>query len=80
MMQAGLEDTQYHGFFHCTSQLYKQGGGVIFYRGALCNAFCSIGGALVLVLNDEILDRTNTNETLTKIPSLVSSSPNDKQD
>lgn len=56
MMQSGRKTTEivYRSTLDCWSTIYKSEGGRGFYRGAFSNILRSTGGALVLVLYDEI--------------------------
>lgn len=56
MMQSGRAKTDiiYKSTAHCWSTIYKQEGGNAFFKGAFSNVLRGTGGALVLVLYDEI--------------------------
>nr|XP_050033745.1 ADP,ATP carrier protein-like [Dermacentor andersoni] len=56
MMQSGraVEERQYKGTVHCWGKIYKTEGGAAFFKGAFSNVIRGTGGALVLVLYDEI--------------------------
>lgn len=53
MMQAGGEK-QYNGTMDCWKKLYQNEGGAAFFKGAGSNVLRGAGGALVLVMYDEI--------------------------
>jgi len=53
MMQAG-GDKQYTGTLDCWRKVYSQEGFKAFFKGALSNVLRGAGGALVLVMYDEI--------------------------
>ncbi|XP_074597932.1 ADP,ATP carrier protein 1-like [Brevipalpus obovatus] len=56
MMQSGLPPAErmYKSTLHCWGKIYKSEGGKAFFKGALSNVLRGTGGALVLVLYDEI--------------------------
>ncbi|RZF32594.1 hypothetical protein LSTR_LSTR011041 [Laodelphax striatellus] len=56
MMQSGRSkaDVIYKSTAHCWSVIYKSEGGGAFFKGAFSNVLRGTGGALVLVLYDEI--------------------------
>lgn len=56
MMQSGRAkgDILYKSTLHCWSTIYKSEGGSAFFKGAFSNVLRGTGGALVLVLYDEI--------------------------
>ncbi|XP_037276210.2 ADP,ATP carrier protein [Rhipicephalus microplus] len=56
MMQSGraVEERQYKNTIHCWGKIYKTEGGTAFFKGAFSNVLRGTGGALVLVLYDEI--------------------------
>lgn len=56
MMQSGRnkEDRMYKGTVDCWGKIYKNEGGKAFFKGALSNVIRGTGGALVLVLYDEL--------------------------
>ena len=56
MMQSGRskEDRMYKGTIDCWRKIYKQEGGNAFFKGAFSNILRGTGGALVLVLYDEL--------------------------
>lgn len=56
MMQSGRAKTDilYKNTLHCWSTIYKTEGGNAFFKGAFSNVLRGTGGALVLVLYDEI--------------------------
>jgi solute carrier family 25 (adenine nucleotide translocator) protein 4/5/6/31 len=54
MMQAGRADILYKSTFHCWATIAKNEGSRAFFKGALSNAIRGSGGALVLVIYDEI--------------------------
>ncbi|XP_037508269.1 ADP,ATP carrier protein [Rhipicephalus sanguineus] len=56
MMQSGraIEERQYKNTIHCWGKIYKTEGGAAFFKGAFSNVLRGTGGALVLVLYDEI--------------------------
>ncbi|XP_065310974.1 ADP,ATP carrier protein-like [Dermacentor albipictus] len=56
MMQSGraVEERQYKSTVHCWGKIYKTEGGAAFFKGAFSNVLRGTGGALVLVLYDEI--------------------------
>ena len=59
MMQSGRKDILYKNARHCVKVIYKKEGIMAFYKGNLSNVFRSTGGAIVLVLYDEISSRLN---------------------
>jgi len=54
MMQSGRADKLYKNTFDCWGKIYKSEGGAAFFKGAFSNVLRGTGGALVLVLYDEI--------------------------
>lgn len=56
MMQSGRakSDILYKNTLHCWYTIYKSEGGNAFFKGAFSNVLRGTGGALVLVLYDEI--------------------------
>jgi len=56
MMQSGRakEDLMYKGTIDCWKKIYQNEGGNAFFKGALSNVLRGTGGALVLVLYDEL--------------------------
>ncbi|EFN81827.1 ADP,ATP carrier protein 2 [Harpegnathos saltator] len=56
MMQSGRAKSEilYKNTLHCWSTIYKTEGGNAFFKGAFSNILRGTGGALVLVLYDEI--------------------------
>lgn len=56
MMQSGRKkaDVVYKNTMHCWGVIYKSEGGAAFFKGAFSNVLRGTGGALVLVLYDEI--------------------------
>ncbi|XP_077517082.1 ADP,ATP carrier protein [Amblyomma americanum] len=56
MMQSGraAAERQYKSTIHCWGKIYKTEGGAAFFKGAFSNVLRGTGGALVLVLYDEI--------------------------
>uniref|UniRef100_A0A023GKH9 ADP/ATP translocase n=1 Tax=Amblyomma triste TaxID=251400 RepID=A0A023GKH9_AMBTT len=56
MMQSGraISERQYKSTIHCWGKIYKTEGGAAFFKGAFSNVLRGTGGALVLVLYDEI--------------------------
>lgn len=56
MMQSGRSkaDIVYKNTLHAWSVIYKVEGGAAFFKGAFSNVLRGTGGALVLVLYDEI--------------------------
>jgi solute carrier family 25 (mitochondrial adenine nucleotide translocator), member 4/5/6/31 len=56
MMQSGRAkaDIMYKGTMHCWATIAKNEGSGAFFKGALSNVLRGTGGALVLVLYDEI--------------------------
>jgi solute carrier family 25 (adenine nucleotide translocator) protein 4/5/6/31 len=56
MMQSGRAkaDIMYKNTLDCWAKIFKQEGGKAFFKGALSNVFRGTGGALVLVLYDEM--------------------------
>lgn len=56
MMQSGRAKTDilYKNTLHCWATIYKSEGGSAFFKGAFSNVLRGTGGALVLVLYDEI--------------------------
>lgn len=56
MMQSGRAEMLYKNTFDCWGKIYKSEGGAGFFKGAFSNVLRGTGGALVLVLYDEIKD------------------------
>jgi solute carrier family 25 (adenine nucleotide translocator) protein 4/5/6/31 len=56
MMQSGRSDKLYKNTIDCWGKIYKSEGGNAFFKGAFSNVLRGTGGALVLVLYDEIKD------------------------
>jgi len=56
MMQSGRADKMYKNTIDCWGKIYKSEGGNAFFKGAFSNVLRGTGGALVLVLYDEIKD------------------------
>jgi len=56
MMQSGRADKMYKNTIDCWGKIYKTEGGNAFFKGAFSNVLRGTGGALVLVLYDEIKD------------------------
>jgi len=54
MMQAGRGDVLYANTFDCWKKIFVKEGPRAFFKGALSNAIRGSGGAIVLVLYDEI--------------------------
>ena len=54
MMQAGKKEKLYNGTLDCWGKILKNEGGSAFFKGAWSNVLRGAGGALVLVLYDEI--------------------------
>lgn len=56
MMQSGVpvDQRQYKSTADCWAKLYQQEGPKAFFKGAFSNIIRGTGGALVLVLYDEI--------------------------
>ncbi|XP_071957362.1 ADP/ATP translocase 2-like [Antedon mediterranea] len=54
MMQSGRKDVMYKNTIDCWRKIAQQEGGKAFFKGALSNVLRGTGGALVLVLYDEI--------------------------
>jgi len=54
MMQSGRSDKMYKNTMDCWAKIYKNEGGNAFFKGAFSNVLRGTGGALVLVLYDEI--------------------------
>jgi len=54
MMQSGRADKMYKNTMDCWGKIYKTEGGKAFFKGAFSNVLRGTGGALVLVLYDEI--------------------------
>lgn len=56
MMQSGLpvNERLYKNTAHCWAKLFKEEGVQAFFKGAFSNILRGTGGALVLVLYDEI--------------------------
>jgi len=56
MMQSGRSDKLYKNTIDCWRKIYQSEGGNAFFKGAFSNVLRGTGGALVLVLYDEIKD------------------------
>jgi len=56
MMQSGRSDKMYKNTMDCWGKIYRTEGGNAFFKGAFSNVLRGTGGALVLVLYDEIKD------------------------
>jgi len=54
MMQSGRSEKLYKNTIDCWGKIYKSEGGGAFFKGAFSNVLRGTGGALVLVLYDEI--------------------------
>ena len=54
MMQSGRAEILYKNTMHCWYTIFKTEGPLAFFKGSLSNIFRGTGGALVLVLYDEI--------------------------
>ena len=57
VMQSGIEPSQRHykNALDCWKKMYAVEGGIrAFYKGALTNMFRGMGGAMVLIMYDEI--------------------------
>ncbi|XP_038066832.1 ADP/ATP translocase 3-like [Patiria miniata] len=54
MMQSGRKDVMYKNTMDCWKKIFKQEGPSAFFKGAFSNVLRGTGGALVLVLYDEI--------------------------
>eukprot|EP00918_Siedleckia_nematoides_P099658 GHVU01217911.1.p1 GENE.GHVU01217911.1~~GHVU01217911.1.p1 ORF type:complete len:194 (-),score=19.75 GHVU01217911.1:398-979(-) len=54
MMQAGRKDVLYTGTVDCTKKILRNEGGSAFFKGCLSNVYRGTGGAIVLVLYDEM--------------------------
>jgi len=54
MMQSGRSDMLYKNTIDCWRKIYQTEGGNAFFKGAFSNVLRGTGGALVLVLYDEI--------------------------
>lgn len=54
MMQSGRADKLYKNTIDCWRKIYQKEGGNAFFKGAFSNVLRGTGGALVLVLYDEI--------------------------
>lgn len=54
MMQAGREDILYRSTLHCWGKILKDEGASAFFKGAASNVIRGTGGAIVLVLYDEM--------------------------
>ena len=50
----GAEERMYKGTIDCWKKIYQQEGGKAFFKGAFSNVLRGTGGALVLVLYDEL--------------------------
>lgn len=61
MMQAGKKDIIYKNTADCWVKIYKKEGFNGFFKGALTNAIRGSGGAIVLILYDEIQKVINPN-------------------
>ena len=61
MMQSGntAEQRLYHGSIDCTKKIFANEGGISpFFKGCLSNVIRGLGGAIVLVLYDELKKMT----------------------
>eukprot|EP00922_Rhytidocystis_sp_ex-Travisia-forbesii_P006058 GHVS01008786.1.p1 GENE.GHVS01008786.1~~GHVS01008786.1.p1 ORF type:complete len:351 (+),score=87.31 GHVS01008786.1:292-1344(+) len=54
MMQAGRSDILYSSTFHCWRKIIAEEGGRAFFKGCFSNILRGTGGAIVLVLYDEM--------------------------
>lgn len=56
MLQSGRKATEiaYESTWHCWNTIAKQEGSIGFYKGALSNILRGFGGAMILVMYDEI--------------------------
>lgn len=54
MMQSGRGDVLYKNTMDCWVKVFRNEGPGAFFKGALSNVFRGTGGALVLVIYDEI--------------------------
>ncbi|EAR99869.1 ADP/ATP transporter on adenylate translocase (macronuclear) [Tetrahymena thermophila SB210] len=54
MMQSGRSDILYNSSLDCLQKIYQQEGYKALYKGGLSNVYRGLGGALVLVLYDEL--------------------------
>ncbi|OMJ11406.1 ADP/ATP translocase 2 [Smittium culicis] len=54
MMQSGTGKVMYTGPFDCFAKLYKESGSKVFFHGGFSNIIRGTGGALVLVLYDQV--------------------------
>ena len=54
MMQSGSSDRVYTSTLDCWSKIARTEGSKAFFKGALSNVLRGAGGALVLVMYDEI--------------------------
>ncbi|OLY83479.1 ADP/ATP translocase 2 [Smittium mucronatum] len=54
MMQSGTGKVMYTGPIDCFKKLYKESGSKVFFHGGFSNIIRGTGGALVLVLYDEV--------------------------
>eukprot|EP00922_Rhytidocystis_sp_ex-Travisia-forbesii_P006053 GHVS01008781.1.p1 GENE.GHVS01008781.1~~GHVS01008781.1.p1 ORF type:complete len:389 (+),score=67.54 GHVS01008781.1:113-1168(+) len=54
MMQAGRSDILYSSTWHCWRKIAVQEGGLAFFKGCFSNILRGTGGAIVLVLYDEM--------------------------
>eukprot|EP00297_Palpitomonas_bilix_P012269 CAMPEP_0113893384 /NCGR_PEP_ID=MMETSP0780_2-20120614/16050_1 /TAXON_ID=652834 /ORGANISM="Palpitomonas bilix" /LENGTH=312 /DNA_ID=CAMNT_0000883643 /DNA_START=82 /DNA_END=1020 /DNA_ORIENTATION=- /assembly_acc=CAM_ASM_000599 len=57
MMQSGRKDVLYKGTLHCFSKIAAEEGSKAFFKGAGSNVIRGTGGAIVLVLYDEIKNK-----------------------
>eukprot|EP00995_Heteronema_vittatum_P007395 NODE_2542_length_774_cov_772.871724_g1773_i0.p2 GENE.NODE_2542_length_774_cov_772.871724_g1773_i0~~NODE_2542_length_774_cov_772.871724_g1773_i0.p2 ORF type:complete len:62 (+),score=31.97 NODE_2542_length_774_cov_772.871724_g1773_i0:313-498(+) len=60
MMQAGRTDALYKSSFDCWGKILKNEGGRAFFKGCFSNVFRGIGGAVVLVMYDELQKNFNS--------------------
>lgn len=54
MMQSGRKEILYRNSWDAVMKIAKNEGGTAFFNGAISNMLRGIGGALVLVLFDEL--------------------------
>jgi len=54
MMQAGRTDVMYTSSMDCWGKIFKNEGPRAFFKGCFSNVFRGIGGAVVLVMYDEL--------------------------
>ena len=53
MMQSGREDVLYKGTLDCMRKIWKNEGGLAFYKGGFSNVIRNTGSSLILVMYDE---------------------------